>query len=609
MDREPCSLFLDQEDTEKYLVEYRGNLLEQIKSVDYACAFKITDKLAIVAVKDDRIKELAKDVPAIIFVNFRNKYVLEGTSTTDVSNIEPIKINPYLNLTGRGVIIGIVDTGIDYTNKEFLREDDTSRVEVIWDQTIKPSNIDLSSNEVFTGTVYDNAKINEAVKAKLAGNDPYAIVPSKDEIGHGTQMASIAGSRGYDKDVIGVANDCTFAIVKLRESKKFKKQLEDESIRNVPVYYLSFIIAGIEFLKDYALKVKKPMVILNSIGTSDHSHDSSDIFSRYLNEVTSYRGLVFVSSCGNEGLADGHASGYVNYTGDIKEVELKVENSMKLLAFKVWVRRPNKMSIAVISPSGESSQFMTSNLYTEKKIEYVFENTSLKIDFLTWDNITGLQVFILSFSNIKPGIWKIRLRGEYIVDGRFDIWLPPAKTLKPGIKFLEPDPNQTINVPGSSSSGVSVSYYNQNNKSIVAESGRGFPLFPIIKPDIAAPGIDIFATSSNGRKVTVTGSSAASSIVAGTCALLMQWGIVDGNDSTMYSTKVLSYLVAGASRSSDRRYPDVSLGYGTLDLLGTFNRISGLKSNNRRDEKYIDYYVNNLYVRIPKNIEVRFVEI
>lgn len=609
MNRTICNLFLEQEGVEEYLIEYRGNILEQMKNIDYACVFTITSKLAIIGVKDNRLDELRKNVPAIIFVNFRYKYVLEGTSVSQVSNIFPIKVNPYLFLTGRGVIIGIVDTGIDYTNKEFLREDDTSRIEVIWDQTINSPNSNQNTNEIFTGTIYNNTVINEAVKAKLGGKDPYAIVPSRDEIGHGTQMASIAGARGYDQEVAGVANDCTFAIVKLKESRALKRELENENINNVPVYNLSSLIAGIEYLKNYALKVAKPMIILNSIGTTEHSHDSSDIFSRYLNEIASYRGIVFVAGAGNEGIAEGHASGYLTGVGDIKEVELKVGESMKLLKFTVHVRRPNKMSIAVISPAEESSEFMTSNLYKEKVIQYVFENTKLKVDFYTWDNITGLQSFVLSFSNIKPGIWKIRLRGEYIVDGRFDIWLPPVKTLKPGIKFLQPDPSQTLTIPGASNKAITVSYYNQNNNSIVSESGRGFPLFPIIKPDIAAPGIEIFATSTGGMKVAVTGSSAAASIVAGACALLMQWGIVDGNDTTMYGTKILSYLTAGAFRDSSRKYPSESLGYGTLDLLGTFNRISGFKQQNRVAEDYIEYYINNLYVRIPGNMGVGFFEI
>ena len=163
----------------------------------------------------------------------------------------------------------------------------------------------------------------------------------------------------------------------------------------------------------------------------------------------------------------------------------------------------------------------------------------------------------------------------------------------------------TLTAPGASSDVISVSYYNQNNNGIVPASGRGFPLFPIIKPDIAAPGISILSTSNTGNKVAVTGSSAATSIVAGACALIMQWGIVDGNDPTMYANKILSYLVAGAFRSTNIKYPDHSLGYGTLDLLGTFYSISGLKLETRSVEDYIEYHTRGLYVRIPKNIEVR----
>lgn len=71
---------------------------------------------------------------------------------------------------------------------------------------------------------------------------------------------------------------------------------------------------------------------------------------------------------------------------------------------------------------------------------------------------------IYTFSNIKPGIWKIKLRGEYIVYGRFDIWILPAKTLKSGIKFLRPDPNQTINVPGGSNKTISALKVQYENK-------------------------------------------------------------------------------------------------------------------------------------------------
>ncbi|MFU7515377.1 S8 family peptidase [Clostridium sp. HCS.1] len=573
MNRNTCNLFIDQDDVEEYLIEYRGNILEQMKNIDYACVFRVTSKLALLAVKGDRLEELRKNVPAIIFVNFRNMYVLEGTSVEDVSNINPIKINKYLNLTGRGVIIGIVDTGIDYTNREFLREDNTSRIEVIWDQTINLPNSNQNPDEVFTGTIFDNTKINEAIKAKLSGNDPYAIVPSKDEIGHGTQMASIAGARGYDEDVEGVANDCTFAIVKLKESKKFKKQLEDENIRNVPVYYLSSIIAGIEYLKNYALKVKKPMIILNSIGTSEHSHDSSDIFSRYLNRIASYRGLVFVAGCGNEGLAEGHASGYITGIGDVKEVELQVGESMKLLQFKVYVRRPNKMAIAVIAPSSESSEFMSSNLYKEKVIEYVLENTTLKIDFYNVDNFTGLQTFVLSFSNIKAGIWKIRLKGEYIVNGRFDIWMFSRKMLKGETSLTSPCTCGTITNPSTSRYSLTISNYNQNNITVYPKSGLATTSIEGFEIDVAAGGVDVKCIFLNNQRVYITGTSVSAAVATGAALLLFQWGIVEGNDPYMYSQTLKSYMLRGTYRRKNDIYPNIEWGYGILDLLGVFTNL------------------------------------
>lgn len=573
MNRNTCNLFIDQDDVEEYLIEYRGNILEQMKNIDYACVFRVTSKLALLAVKGDRLEELRKNVPAIIFVNFRNMYVLEGTSVEDVSNINPIKINKYLNLTGRGVIIGIVDTGIDYTNREFLREDNTSRIEVIWDQTINLPNSNQNPDEVFTGTIFDNTKINEAIKAKLSGNDPYAIVASKDEIGHGTQMASIAGARGYDEDVEGVANDCTFAIVKLKESKKFKKQLEDENIRNVPVYYLSSIIAGIEYLKNYALKVKKPMIILNSIGTSEHSHDSSDIFSRYLNRIASYRGLVFVAGCGNEGLAEGHASGYITGIGDVKEVELQVGESMKLLQFKVYVRRPNKMAIAVIAPSSESSEFMSSNLYKEKVIEYVLENTTLKIDFYNVDNFTGLQTFVLSFSNIKAGIWKIRLKGEYIVNGRFDIWMFSRKMLKGETSLTSPCTCGTITNPSTSRYSLTISNYNQNNITVYPKSGLATTSIEGFEIDVAAGGVDVKCIFLNNQRVYITGTSVSAAVATGAALLLFQWGIVEGNDPYMYSQTLKSYMLRGTYRRKNDIYPNIEWGYGILDLLGVFTNL------------------------------------
>lgn len=605
-----CDIY--SENKYEYLVEYRGNIIEDMENVDYACAYIINEKLAIVSVLDDRIEELQKEVPSILLVNYRSMFVVEGVNGNNTSNISAVKVNPYLNLTGSGVLIGIADTGIDYINKEFIREDDTTRIEAIWDQTINyheeaNRSKSIDHNKVYGGKIFFEADINEAIKASKEGKNPYDIVPTKDDIGHGTAMASIAGARGYDKDVQGIAQDCNFVIVKLRQSASYIKELRENRIKEVPVYDNGTIVAGIEYLKQYAIYRQKPMVIISAIGSTDHSHDGSDLFSRFVNEISSLKGIVVVSGCGNEGAAAGHASGVINNKGEIIEKDLNIPREMKSLNFRIWVTRPNKMALAVIAPSGQDSNFSEPKINEEEDYKFIYENTELKVKYLMPDIVTGLEVIILNFRNIKPGIWKLKLKGTYIVKGRFDIWLPPHATLPPDTLFIEPDPYQTITTAGGAIKAISIGFYNQNNKSIMAESGRGFPLYGGIKPDVAAPGVDINAVAPGNGKTAINGATAAAAITAGVCALIIQWGVVKGNDTDMYSAKLISYITSGADRSIKVKYPDQSIGFGLLDLEGIFNKLAGIYLFNRFDT-YKEIYAGSFFIRIPNRMEVNIIE-
>ena len=220
------------------------------------------------------------------------------------------------------------------------------------------------------------------------------------------------------------------------------------------------------------------------------------------------------------------------------------------------------------------------------------------------EHFTGHEVINVTFTNIKAGIWTFQLRGDYITNGKYHIWLPPQKTLPEDTKFLQSDPFITLTIPGTARKVATVAYYGNDN-ALVASSGKGFNTRDIeINPDIATIGINILTTKALGGVTTVSGSSAATAIVAGACALLLQWGIVNRNDKTMYSTKVIAYLIHGADRSNPiYRYPNREIGYGFFDLLGTFNIISRSYRKDdgiALDNNFIEYYVNKLFIRIPK---------
>jgi subtilisin family serine protease len=603
-----CNLYYDP-NTANYLIEYRGNFKERIDKISYACGDIFTDTIGVVSVQVKDFERLLKDVPEIVFYDFRVMYVLQDISPASVDNINNIKINPYLDLTGRGVLVGIVDTGIDYLNEEFIREDDTSRIISIWDQSIPHGN----DKSVYIGKTYSNEEINNAINAHRNNKDPYEIVPSKDEIGHGTKIAGIIGARGYNKEFQGIAQESSFVIVKLFESTNFKGQLQDNGVPSIPVYNASEIVGGLEYLRRLAKVRRQPMVIYIGIGGTEGSHDGTNLISRYVSSLGNDRGICTVAGVGNEGDSQGHASGYIKNQGDIKVVDLRIPKEMKYLPIYIWVRRPNIASINVISPTGEASSIIEAKVNKFEPVKFVFLDTDMTVRYYSPEHFTGHEVISITFSNIKPGIWRFNLIGNYIIDGRYDIWLSPKDTLPKNTIFLESDPYNTITMPSEAVNVVTPAYYGNNN-ALIAASGKGFNTNNLINPDIATIGVNILTTKVSGGVTTFSGSSAATAIVAGACALLLQWGIVDGNDRTMYSKKIRSYLMYGANRNQTTKYPNREIGYGDFDLLGTFNAIGGIyrgkkektginkfnRNNFDIEYEFNEYYINKLFIRIPK---------
>lgn len=580
------------EDAPGFLVEYRGDFEGEIKKIDYAFGNVITDSIAVVAIPEEYRDRLRKDVPSITFIAPRSIYLLQDISPSNVDSINTLKINPYLDLTGNGVLIGMVDSGIDYLNEEFINEDNTSRIINIWDQTI----IKGPEENPYIGAIYEKNQINEAIKVHKSGGNGYDVVPSKDEEYHGTKMASIIGARGNNQQIEGVANQCEFVVVKLLPSPSYKKRMRENNIPIVPVYNNSEVLAAIEYIRNIRARLKKPMVIYIGVGSQEGSHDGNNVTDRYISNIASQRGVVMITGTGNYAADEGHVSGFIKNEGNIDIAELLITREMKYFRFEVWVQKPNKMRLRVTSPTGESSRFLGINLEDKEERRFLLTDTKLVIECYNPENYTGHQVFILNFESIKTGIWRLELRGDYIIDGRYDMWLANKLVMAPGTRFLQSSPYSTLTIPSTALNVVTVAYYNSNTNSIVPASGKGYNTNGLVNPDITTAGIDILTVSKDLGKIdVVSGSSAATAIVAGACALLLQWGIVKGNDTTMNSAKIKSFLNYGAKRDEVREYPNEDYGYGKLDLLEIFNILGG---------NYIEYSEDRLYIRIPRDMEI-----
>ncbi len=592
-----CSNYLD-DNSPGFVVEYRGDFKGQIDKLDYVCGDPITDTLAVVSLRNEDIDRLRRDVPAIIFIETRSIYTLQEISPENVDTISAVKANPYLNLTGRGVLVGLIDTGINYLNREFIREDDTSRVIEIWDQSIQSN----QESGLHIGTTYSNEEINRAIQLQKSGGNPYDIVPSIDEVGHGTQMAGVIGARGYNGQMVGVANDCDFLVVKLFESPSFKRILRENNIPEVPVYNNSEVLSAIEYLRRRSQELRRPLVIYLGVGSSEGSHDGYNITARYISSIASTSGLVFVIGTGNLGAAEGHVVKFIQNAGQIDTVELIMPREMKTFILYIWIQRPNRMSLNIVSPTGEETDFFVSQIYSVNERTFYLIDTQVTVIGLNPENFTGHQTYILTFTNIKAGIWKFLLRGDYVTNGRYDIWLQDKAILPEGTKFINAVASNTLSIPSTARKSITVGYYNGTTGAILAASGRGFNTNDLVNPDIVTAGTDILTISKDGNSVvTVSGSSVATAIATGASALLLQWAVIDGNDVTINSNKVRSLLVYAAERQDFVIYPNEESGYGKLDLLEVFNILGGSYRNKEDyEEDFKEYYLDKLYVRIPK---------
>lgn len=496
-------------------------------------------------------------------------YSLLNMQALNDAGILPIQNHSTLQLSGKGVMIGFLDTGIDYENPLFRNLDGTTRIAGIWDQTLSVG----SPPESFSyGTHYTREMINEA----LTASDPHTLVPTSDTNGHGTFLASIAaGSGNPAEQFIGAAPEATIAVVKLKQAKQY---LRDYYFipESAPAFQETDIMLGMRYLHLLALSQKLPLVFCIALGSNLGGHSGALPLAITAQQYTLLSNRVPVIGTGNEADKRHHFYSEIQNLSDTKTVEIRVGENTSGFMMELWTELPNILSISLTSPSGESTSRIPIRAGTSTTFQFLFEQTTVHIDYRLFVESTTSELIHFRFSDAAPGIWKLVVEPVQIIDGRFHIWLPVQEFLSGDVYFLDSDPYYTLTSPSDSILPISVSYYNSANGSIALSSGRGFTRTEQIKPDFAAPGVEITGALPGGRFESRTGSSTAVGITAGAAALLIEWHLYQKQIPSIDTSLIKSLLMLGAVKNPDLSYPNREWGYGQLNLYNTFEAMRQL---------------------------------
>ncbi len=532
----------DREDRRwELIVKYNGDLEEIEAAMPEIRAFPLLGGYAVLSVPEPFIESLAA-FSQIEYIEKPKRLFFSVNKAKSDSCITQVQSGGGgLYLSGRGVITAVIDSGIDYYHGDFRDREGNSRILELWDQD--------------RAAVYSREQINEALRAG-SREAAFQLVPSRDVSGHGTAVAGIAAGNGLEGNGTyrGAAYESDLLIVKLGAPKPDSFPRTTELMR------------ALDFVVRRAVYYQKPVAVNLSFGNTYGSHDGTSLLETYLDAAAEMGRTVIVAGSGNEGSSRGHTSGILK-NGESRIIELSVDEYERGFGVQLWKLYIDDFFVELISPSGRSSGPVSPVLGSQR---LAFPGTTALLYYGEPSPYSTAQEiyfdFIPSDTYVESGIWKFRLIPQRIVDGSFDLWLPSESALNRSTRFLFPTPDTTLTIPSTSSSVMTVGAYDDATQSYADFSGRGFTrLGHMVKPDLVAPGVNIVTSRAGGGYAAVTGTSFAAPFVTGSAGLLMEWGIVDGNDPYLYGEKVKAYLRRGARQMPGFEvFPNPQVGYGAL---------------------------------------------
>lgn len=572
MDRMLCdnSNAIYSNDYVDYITDYvLPDALIAGSGLDY-CNIDINERYRINYVNRGQIEDV--NISDYYYYSIPKLYGLQQFNILNLyaTNIYQVQ-QPPLSLTGRDVLVGIVDTGIRFTEPVFRDEYGRSRILAIWDQSIE------GESNMPEGIPYGREFLKEELDAALLSENPRSAVESWDYEGHGTSMAAIAaGSDLGPGTFIGAAPEADIVVVKLKQAKQY---LRDYYLirEGAAAFQENDIMLGCEYLLRYARLFEKPLVILLGIGTNSGDHAGNSPLGQYLYSLCQKRNIAVVVAAGNEGNKSHHYMGNLrqymqeelNGTQNYENVEIRVGEGERGFVCELWGSSPDVFEVGITSPGGERIPRINFNYQESLSYGFVYEKTRITIDIVLVEEFSSQQLIFIRMQDPTPGVWTVTVYHQgTLYSGIFHMWLPIESFLTAETYFLKPDPYITITEPGMANGILTVGAYNAADNSFAFFSGRGNTRLGVPKPSLTAPGIDIYTPLGMQN-----GTSLAAAYGAGAVADFLQWAVVEGNARLVSGVGIMGYMIQGAARNNALSYPNREWGYGALDLVGVFDKL------------------------------------
>lgn len=564
-----CQDMIYSNDYADYIINSNDLIIEG--NENNCCTNTIMERMAIqhCPQKEQRLTNL-ESVPYSFIPKL---YGLMDSGNMEVTGVKQVQKPETLALSGRGIIVGIIDTGIDFSNPLFINGEGNSRVGMIWDQSIPCNETCLSGvgNEMpspFYGTIYDNMTINKA----LASSNPYDIVPSKDDDGHGTYMAGIiSGNIAADKDFVGIAYEAEIAVVKVKECKPYLKEYFGVR-RDAKAYQETDIIYAVAYLLQYSRYKRMPISIYIGMGSSNGGHLGYTFLERYLDSVLENIATLISVPAGNEGNERLHYAGEIPDDAEVDVVEVNVGQGQDSLVIELWGNAPTTFAIGIDAPGGERIERIVPRFGSEELVAFPITRTTVYVVYQLVEVYSGDELIFIRLTAPTPGIWRFRVYADEGRQRTYNMWMPLRQFLQPDTYFLRPEPENTVTNPGNARLVMTMTAYNHINESLYAKAGRGYTARNVVKPSLAAPGVNVHGPGLNQSFVTRTGTSVAAAHSAGMLALFLQWNMNNLEFGFFFAEQIESFFFRSATREEDYEYPNILWGYGIMNIWNVFER-------------------------------------